>query len=103
MCTARARTAGSSTRSTSSNVAASQSFTLTVNQIAAVREIAPIASVQISLSPFDDENLRNGVAEYVKDNPIRLIAHRPLGGDRIKQLAKNKALVAIATGTRSRM
>ena len=70
---------------------------VTVNQIAAVREIAPIASVQISLSPFDDENLRNGVAEYVKDNPIRLIAHRPLGGDRIKQLAKNKALVAIAT------
>lgn len=69
---------------------------VTVGQIAAAREIAPIASVQISLSPFDDENLRNGVAEYCKENAIRLIAYRPLGGDRVNQLAKNKTLDGIA-------
>jgi len=70
---------------------------VTVNQIAAAREIASIASVQISLSPFDDENLRNGVAEYCRDNRIELIAYRPLGGDRAKQLAKNQIVARIAT------
>ena len=69
---------------------------VTVSQIAAAREITPIASVQVSLSPLDDENLRNGVAEYCRDNGIRLIAHRPLGGERVKRLAKDAVLVSIA-------
>jgi aryl-alcohol dehydrogenase-like predicted oxidoreductase/histidinol phosphatase-like enzyme len=68
---------------------------VTVSQIAVACDIAPIASVQISLSPFDVESLRNGVAEYCRENAIRLIAYRPLGGDRVKQLAKNKLLVGI--------
>lgn len=69
---------------------------VTVSQIEAARAIAPIASVQVSLSPFDDENLRNGVAEYCRDNGIRLIAHRPLGGEKAKRLAKDSLLSRIA-------
>ena len=41
---------------------------VTVGQIESAREIAEIASVQVSLSPLDDENLRNGVAEYCRDH-----------------------------------
>ena len=53
---------------------------VTVSQIRAAQAIVPITSVQVSLSPFDDESLRNGVAEYCRENGIRLIAYRPLGG-----------------------
>ena len=70
---------------------------VTVHQILAAQSIVKVASVQVSLSPFDDESLRNGVAEYCRDNDIRLIAHRPLGGDRAKQLARNPVLSRIAT------
>jgi aryl-alcohol dehydrogenase-like predicted oxidoreductase len=69
---------------------------VTVNQIRAAQSIVGIASVQVSLSPLDDENLRNGVAEYCRDNGIRLIAYRPLGGERVKQLARDPALSRIA-------
>ena len=69
---------------------------VTVSQIRAAQAIVPIASVQVSLSPFDDENLRNGVAEYCRDNGIRLIAYRPLGGDRARRLAKDALLATIA-------
>src|SRR5690349_13573673 len=41
---------------------------VTVTQIEAARKVAEISSVQVSLSPLDDENLRNGVAEYCRDN-----------------------------------
>jgi hypothetical protein len=54
-----------------------------------------ITSVQVSISPFDDENLRNGVAEYCRDNGIQLIAYRPLGGERVGRLARDKVLVEI--------
>ena len=69
---------------------------VTVSQIKAAQTVALIASVQVSLSPLDDENLRNGVAEYCRDNGIRLIAYRPLGGDRVKQLARDPVLSRIA-------
>ena len=69
---------------------------VTVSQIREAQEIVPIASVQVSLGPLDDENLRNGVAEYCRDSGIRLIAHRPLGGDRRKSLARDIVLRAIA-------
>jgi aryl-alcohol dehydrogenase-like predicted oxidoreductase/histidinol phosphatase-like enzyme len=70
---------------------------VTVSQIRTAQAIAPIASVQVSLSPVDDENLRNGVAEYCRDNGIRLIAYRPLGGERVKQLARDPVLAQAAT------
>lgn len=69
---------------------------VTVGQIRAARAMAPIASVQVSLSPFDDENLRNGVAEYCRESGIRLIAYRPLGGDRLKRLARDAAVSRVA-------
>ena len=69
---------------------------VTVSQIREAQQIVPISSVQVSLGPFDDENLRNGVAEYCRDNGIRLIAHRPLGGDRHKSLARDIVLRTIA-------
>ena len=70
---------------------------VTVSQIKAAQSVASIASVQVSLSPLDDENLRNGVAEYCRDHGIRVIAYRPLGGDRIKQLARDSVLSRIAS------
>ena len=69
---------------------------VTVSEIRAARAIVPIAAVQVSLSPLDDDNLRNGVAEYCRDEGIRLIAHRPLGGDRVRQLSCNDLLSRIA-------
>jgi aryl-alcohol dehydrogenase-like predicted oxidoreductase len=70
---------------------------VTVGQIEAARSIADIAAVQVSLSVLDDENLRNGVAEYCRDNGIRLFAYRPLGGERIKRLPRDPALGSIAS------
>ena len=69
---------------------------VTVGQIEAAREIADLASVQVSLSPFDDESLRNGVAEYCRDHGIRLIAYRPLGGERASRLARDPVLADVA-------
>jgi aryl-alcohol dehydrogenase-like predicted oxidoreductase/predicted kinase len=69
---------------------------VTLRQIREAQKIVPIASVQVSMSPFDDESLRNGVAEYCRDSGIRLIAYRPLGGDRRKSLARDIVLRAIA-------
>ena len=69
---------------------------VTVGQIEAARQIAEIASVQVSMSPLDDENLRNGVAEYCRDHGIRLLAYRPLGGERATRLAKDPVLVEVA-------
>lgn len=66
---------------------------VTVHQIEAARAIAPIASVQVSLSPFDDENLRNGVAEHCRDSGIRLIAYRPLGGEKRKKLKESPEVI----------
>lgn len=70
---------------------------VTVNQIKAARDIADVASVQVSLSVLDDDGLRNGVAEYCRDNAIRLIAYRPLGGvDKAASLARDPALIKVA-------
>ena len=69
---------------------------VTVGQIEAAREIAEIASVQVSISVLDDENLRNGVAEYCRDHDIRLIAYRPLGGERAGRLSRDPTLTEVA-------
>ena len=68
---------------------------VTVGQIARAQAIAAIASVQVSLSVLDDENLRNGVAEYCRDHGIRLIAYRPLGGERVKRIGRDPLLSRI--------
>ena len=45
-------------------------------------ELAPIAAVQVALSPFDDGALRGGVVERCAEAGIAVIAHSPLGGPR---------------------
>ena len=68
---------------------------VTVGQIKAARRIADIAAVQVSLGVLDDENLRNGVTEYCLEHGIRLIAYRPLGGERNQRIARDTVLLAI--------
>ncbi|MGQ0650065.1 MAG: aldo/keto reductase [Gemmatimonadaceae bacterium] len=69
---------------------------VTVGQIEAARRLTDVASVQVSLSMLDDESLRNGVAEYCRDHGIRLMAYRPLGGERRTRLARDPVLKQIA-------
>ena len=69
---------------------------VTVSQIKTAQKLADIASVQVSLSVLDDENLRNGVVEYCLDQGIQLIAYRPIGGKRAGRLARDPVLSEIA-------
>ena len=43
-------------------------------------ELAPIAAVQVALSPFDDRALRGGVLERCDALGLALLAHSPFGG-----------------------
>ncbi len=45
-------------------------------------ELAPVAAVQVALSPYDDRALRGGVVERCAESGIAVIAHSPLGGPR---------------------
>jgi aryl-alcohol dehydrogenase-like predicted oxidoreductase/predicted kinase len=51
-----------------------------VSQIEEARRIAEIASVQVELSLWRDDNLLNGVVEHCITHGIQVIAYRPLGG-----------------------
>jgi len=44
--------------------------------------LAPIAAVQVALSPHDDRALRGGVVDRCAETGIAVIAHSPLGGPR---------------------
>jgi aryl-alcohol dehydrogenase-like predicted oxidoreductase len=60
-------------------------------------ELAPIAAVQVALSPFDVGALRGGVVARCAEAGIALIAHSPLGGPRrASRLARNEALAEVA-------
>jgi aryl-alcohol dehydrogenase-like predicted oxidoreductase/predicted kinase len=60
-------------------------------------ELAPIAAVQVALSPFDDSALRGGVIERCAENAVAVIAHSPLGGPhRAGRLARNETLARVA-------
>jgi aryl-alcohol dehydrogenase-like predicted oxidoreductase len=60
-------------------------------------ELAPIAAVQVALSPFDVGALRGGVVDRCAEVGVAVIAHSPLGGPRrAPRLARNKALVEVA-------
>ena len=60
-------------------------------------ELAPIAAVQVALSPFDDRALRGGVVERCTEAGIAVIAHSPLGGPRrAGRLPRIDALAAAA-------
>jgi adenylate kinase family enzyme len=55
---------------------------VTRTQLDEALELAPIAGVQIALSPFDDHALRGGVVARCAELGLPLIAHSPLGGPR---------------------
>ena len=60
-------------------------------------ELAPIAAVEVALSPYDDRALRGGVVERCAELGIAVIAHSPLGGPRrAGALARHPALVDAA-------
>jgi aryl-alcohol dehydrogenase-like predicted oxidoreductase/predicted kinase len=60
-------------------------------------ELAPIAAVQVRLSPFDVGALRGGVVERCAVRGIAVIAHSPLGGPRrAGRLERNAALAGVA-------
>jgi aryl-alcohol dehydrogenase-like predicted oxidoreductase/predicted kinase len=60
-------------------------------------ELAPIAAVQVALSPFDDAALRGGVVDRCVERGVALIAHSPLGGTRrAARLGRNGALDVVA-------
>ncbi len=60
-------------------------------------DIAPIAAVQVELSPWQDGALRGGVVEECADRDILVLAHRPLGGaDNQRRLARDPVLAEVA-------
>src|SRR3954471_8044566 len=65
-------------------------------------ELAPVAAVQVPLSPFDIAALRGGVVERCAERGIALMAHSPLGGPRrAGRLGRHEALVAVANAHRA--
>jgi aryl-alcohol dehydrogenase-like predicted oxidoreductase/adenylate kinase family enzyme len=70
---------------------------VTRTQLDEALELAPIAAVQIALSPFDDRALRGGVVARCAELGLALIAHAPLGGPRrAGALDRRDDLTAIA-------
>jgi aryl-alcohol dehydrogenase-like predicted oxidoreductase len=60
-------------------------------------ELAPVAAVQVALSPFDDRARRGGVLERCEELGLALIAHSPLGGPRRRgAAARNEVLSTVA-------
>ena len=55
---------------------------VTRTQLDEALELAPIAAVQVALSPLEDRALRGGVVARCAELGLTLIAHSPLGGPR---------------------
>ena len=67
------------------------------DQLDEALELAPIAAVQVALSPFDDHALRGGVLDRCAEAGVTVVAHSPLGGPRrAGRLARHEALAAVA-------
>jgi len=60
-------------------------------------DIAPVAAVQVELSPMSLRSLKNGLVSFCARNDILLLAHSPLGGHRRKtRLSKHPCFVDVA-------
>jgi aryl-alcohol dehydrogenase-like predicted oxidoreductase len=61
-------------------------------------DLAPVAAVQVALSPYDDRALRGGVVERCAELDIWVLAHSPLGGPRrARALGRNPVLARVAS------
>jgi diketogulonate reductase-like aldo/keto reductase/predicted kinase len=70
---------------------------VTRTQLDEALEIAPVAAVQVALSPFDERALRGGVVSRCAEVGATVIAHSPLGGpSRAGRLARRDDLTRIA-------
>ena len=70
---------------------------VSLGQIDESRRIAEIASVQVEVGPWHEDNLRNGVAELCAAQGILLLAYRPLGGPAgARRLSTDPVLAAVA-------
>jgi len=60
-------------------------------------ELAPISTVQVGLSVFDDRALRGGVVERCAESGVVVMAHSPLGGPRrASGVRRQRALLDVA-------
>ena len=72
---------------------------VSLGQLREACAIAPVSAVQVELSVFADDALRNRLLEHCRDEGISVIAHTPLGGRRrIARLRRDPALREIAAG-----
>ena len=63
-------------------------------------ELAPVAAVQVALSPFDDRALRGGVLDRCDEAGIAVMAHSPLGGPRrAGRVARVEELVRVGAAS----
>ena len=70
---------------------------VTRTQLDEAVQLAPVAAVQVALSPFDDHALRGGVVKRCAELGLTLIAHSPLGGPRrARRLLARPELTRIA-------
>lgn len=70
---------------------------VTRTQLDEALDLAPVAAVQVALSPFDDRPLRGGVVSRCAELGLTVIAHSPLGGpSRASRLARRDDITRIA-------
>ncbi len=73
-----------------------------LGQLREALELAPVAAVEVSLSPFDDGPERGGLIEACAELGITVLAHTPLGGPRrAAALARRTELAAVAGAHRA--
>ena len=53
---------------------------VSLDELRAALDLAPIAAVQTEMSPWHDDPLRGGLVEFCAEHGIALLAYRPLGG-----------------------
>jgi aryl-alcohol dehydrogenase-like predicted oxidoreductase len=71
-------------------------------QLEEALELAPVAAVQVGLSPLDDRALRGGVVERCEAAGLAVLAHSPLGGPRrVNRLLRHAALAQVAEERRA--
>ncbi len=70
---------------------------VTLAQLREARALVQIDAVQVAISPWVDDPLRNGVAEECRRDGILLMAYAPFGGPKkVRKVAKDPTFLALA-------